>query len=384
MRMVRSLLAALLTFLIPSLVLAATVAGERTLVLNEAPIDNTYLVGTDVTVTAPLPADLVAGGTTLNVFAPVAGDVMLAGATINVAREVGGDLRAAAGSISIQDDVAGDLVLGGGAITVSGKANDIRIAGGTVRVTDGSMGPATIYGADVFLSGEFGGDVEVVSSNSVTIGEGTIIRGSLKYNAPQQAAIPASAVIEGGVEYTGRSAYLPTIEEAQTFALAGAGVFMLVKVIAMLVLVGLIAGLFPTFAERVVDRIRGKRPGKFILLALLGFGIFVAAPVLILLLLVSFVGIGVALILMALYALLFMLAYVYAAILLGALVAQLIFKRSVFTWRHALMGALVLQLIGMVPYIGGVLVAVLAAASAGSIVITVYRFSFTRLAEDPL
>ncbi len=382
--MVRFLTAALLLLLIPGSVLAATVAGDRTLVLTEAPIDNTYLVGTDVTVTVPLPADLTAAGTTLKVFSPVEGDVMLAGATINVAREVGGDLRALGGSISIQDDVTGDLVLGGGAITVSGKAKDIRIAGATVRVTDGSTGPVTIYGADVFISGEFAGDVHVVASNSFTIGEGTVIEGALKYNAPQQAAVPATAQINGGVEYTGSSTYLPTIEEAQTFALAGAGVFMLVKLIAALVLTGLLAGLFPLFTNRVADRVLGRRPGQFVLLALLGFGIFVAAPFLILLLLVSFVGIGLAFLLGVLYALLFMLAYVYAAVLAGAAIARFAFKRHTYSWRWALVGVLVLQVIDFIPYMGPIAVSVLSAAAAGAIAMLAYRFLFKRLADEPL
>lgn len=382
--MVRSTLAALLLLLVPGISFAATVAGDTTLVLTEAPIDNTYLVGTDITVTVPLPADLVGGGTALKVFAPVAGDVLLAGATVNVAREVGGDLRALGGSISIQDDVAGDLILGGGAVTVSGKAKDIRIAGGTVRVTDGSTGPVTIYGADVFLSGDFAADVEVVSSNSISIGEGTLIRGTLKYNAPQEASIPESAQIDGGVEYTGRSAYLPTIEEARTFALAGAGVFVLVKLLSALVLAGLIAGLFPVLAHKVVERTLGVRPGKFTVLALLGFAVFVATPVFILLLTVSFVGIGLALVLAAGYALLFMLAYVYAGIIAGAALAKHVFKRSTFNWRHALLGVLVLHIVAAVPYVGNIVVAVLSAAAAGALMITLYRFAFKGLADEPL
>ncbi|MBU0750180.1 hypothetical protein KKH15_01540 [Patescibacteria group bacterium] len=382
--MVRFLLAALLILLVPGSALAATVAGDRTVVLTEAPVDNTYLVGTDVTVTVPLPADLVAAGTSLKVFAPVKGDVMLAGATINVAREVGGDLRAVGGSISIQDDVAGDLILGGGSVTVSGKAKDIRIAGGSVRVTDGSTGPVTIYGTDVFLSGAFAGDVTVVASNTVTLGEGTSIQGALKYNASQQAGIPESVTVLGGVEYTGASTYLPTIEEAKTFALAGTGVFLTVKFIAALVLTGLLAGLFPVFTEKLTQRVLRRRPGQVVLLALLGFGIFVATPVFILLLLVSFVGIGLAVLLGILYALLFVLAYVYAAVLVGALIAHFAFKRDIFTWRWALLGVLALQILDFIPYVGPIAVSVLSAAAAGTIALIAYRFAFKRLANDPL
>lgn len=337
-------------------------------------------------VNVPLPADLCVAAGTLTVAAPISGDVLAAGATIDIQKPVAGDVRVAGGRVDVDDTVGGDLMAAGGFVTVSGKAKDINIGGGTVQVLDGSNGPVTIYGADVYLSGEFNGDVEVVAADKVTLGEGTVIHGVLKYNAPEQADIPASAHIDKGVDYIGSVAYLPTVQQAKTFAIAGLWVFFLVRVTAALVATGLIAGLFPLLTERVIETVYTRTFERFILTTLLGFAAFVAVPVLILLLLVSFVGIGIALILASAYALFLFVAYAYAAVLAGSALMYAIRKRQKLswqiTWRGALLGVLVLSVVGSIPVVGIVLKIVLAAAAGGALLSIFYRFAFRPARTD--
>lgn len=371
----------LLASLAPAPALAATLASARTLVISEAPADNLYLAGTDVNVTIPLPADLSAVGGTLTISGPVSGDVLLAGGTVEVAQAVEGDLRVVGGRIIVHSSVQGDLMLAGGSVTASSSARDTHIVGGTVNLV-GSGGKVHVYGADVILSGEFLGDVDVVASDSLTLAEGTRIEGALTYDAPQEASIPSHTVITKGVMYNGASSYLPTVEQAKTFAIAGASVFLLVRIIAVLIAAGLLAGLFPVFSQQVVDRALVRTPGRFVLLALLGFGIVVAAPVLIFILLVSFVGIGVAFLLGTAYVLLLMLGYLYAGILAGAVLARRFMKRSRVTWKFAILGMLALYLIGVIPVLGDLLTFVLFLAATGAIVSIAYTFTFVREDED--
>ncbi|MBU1293028.1 hypothetical protein KJ819_03130 [Patescibacteria group bacterium] len=367
----------LVLLLTPGAVSAATLASARTLVITEAPLENLYLTGTDITLTVPLPADLLAFGGTLSVAAPIAGDALLGGGTISITHPIEGDLRAAGGQVTVSAPVSGDLMLAGGSVVASTTARDTRIIGGTVRLT-GSGGPVVIYGADVTLSGEFAGDVEVIASDRITLEEGTIINGTFEYDAPQQAAIPASAEIIGAVTYIGASSYLPTIEQAKTFALAGASVLFVVKIIAVLILAGLFAGLFPVFSQRVADKALARTPGRFALLGLLGFGMVFATPMLILLLAVSFVGIGVAFILATAYVLLLAVGYVYAGILAGAALSRGLMKRTQVTWKFALLGMLALYLISVVPVVGGLVSFVLFLVATGSIISILFHFAFTR------
>lgn len=368
---------------LPTSLSAATFASARTLVISDAPADNAYLAGTDVTVAAALPADVLAAGGTVSIAAPVAGDAMLAGGTVTVGRPVEGDLRAVGAQVSVSAPVAGDLALAGGTVTASSTARDTRIIGGTVRVT-GSGGAVTVYGADISLSGTFEGDVSVTASDRLTLLEGTIINGSLRYDAPQEALIPASASILDGVTYTGASSYLPTIEQAKTFAIAGASVFLLVRILAVLLAAALLAGIFPAFAQVVADRALARSPGRFALLVLLGFGVVFATPVFIFILLASFVGMGVAFLLLAAYVLLIMLGYLYAGVLAGATLGRGLLKRQVVTWKLAVVGMLALYLVGMVPVVGGIVTFILFLAATGAIVVLAHRFAFGRIAADPL
>ncbi len=88
----------------------------------------------------------------------------------------------------------------------------------------------------------------------------------------RRRAFRARAVVAGGVSYIGSSSYLPTNEEAKRFAIAGAGVLFVVKVLAALITAGLVAGLFPAFSNAIADAALSHSLRRFVLLALLGFG----------------------------------------------------------------------------------------------------------------
>ncbi|MDB5264815.1 MAG: hypothetical protein JWN64_386 [Parcubacteria group bacterium] len=378
----QSIALALILFLAaPFAASASELQAKRTLVVSETPATNAYLLGTDITVVAPLKADVIAAGATVTINNSVAGDVLAVGGTVDVKKPVLGDVRAVGGRIIIEDTVAGDLMLAGGSITASTTASDTHVVGGSINL-NGSGGPVYAYGADIVLSGTFNGDVDVVASDRLTLAEGTVINGVLKYNAPQQAEIPDSSMVHGGVTYTGSSSYLPTVEEAKTFAIAGAGVFFVVRVIAALVAAGLVGGLFPIFAERVADRALGRSLRSFILLALLGFGVCVATPVFIILLLVSFVGMGVAILLAAIYVLLLIAGYLYAGILAGAALYRGVLKRERLTWQSAVLGMLVLYLVGVIPGMGLAVTLVLSFAAIGTIITIAYNFAFAKEEVD--
>lgn len=374
-----SLLLAVL--LLPLGVQAAALASARTLVISEPLTENAYLAGTDISLAAPLAADLSAAGGTITVSAPVTGDALLAGGTVNIRKPILGDVRAVAGELLIDNTIGGDLVAAAGILTASTTAKDMRLAGGTIRLV-GSGGDVSVYGADVYLSGTIRGDVSVTASDKLFVADNTRIEGTLKYNAPQAVALPASAVVVGGVTYVGSAAYLPTNEEAKRFAVAGAGVLLVVRVLTVLIAAGLVAGLFPRLADQVAERIMGGTMRRPILLALLGFAALVATPVFILILLASFVGIAVALLLAAGYALLLLLAYLYAGVLAGAALSRALFKRDRITWRTAVLGMLSLSLIGMLPTFGILVVAVLTFAAAGTLLAILYQFSFGRASVE--
>ncbi len=379
--MMRASVLALVLLLLPSSLFAATVQGARTMVLSEPPEGNAYLLAADMTVAVPIMGDIIALAGGMVTSALVTGDAMLFGGSIDVRKGITGDLRAIGARITVEDGVMGDITALGGTITVHSTPAYAWIGGARVTLTNGAEGDVTIYGSTIVLGGTFEGDIDVVASDRITLEEGTVINGSLRYDAPQQVEVPEGVTVAGGVTYTGKS-YLPTTEEAYTFAIAGVVLFFLIKILAAVIAAGLLAGIFPVFAQAVADRTLSYSVNRFLMLTALGFAILVAAPVLILLLLLSFAGAIVAIVLLAAYILLLLLAYLYAAVIAGAALSRAISKRSAFLWRDAVFGMLALSLVGLVPYLGWIVILFLVATAAGAIASFFYALAFMHEEED--
>lgn len=357
------------------------VAGSSVLVSTTTSA-NVYAVGGTAAVTSAVKGDLTAFGGSLTVHAPLSGDALLAGGSVRLKSPVSGDARLFGGDINITERVTGDLVAIGGSVQASGGgAAHTFIIGGEVLLTGGAEGPVAIYGNKVTLDGTYAGDVEVTAGGRFTLLPGTRIHGELRYQAPQEAIVSPSAIVEGGIRYTGAS-YLPTSEEARAIALASFGVFLFVKILGALILAGLVAGLFPTFVDTVVSRaVRGSAGKKFLTL-LLGFGVFVATPICVVLLSITFVGLGLAALLTLAYLLLIPLASIYAAIVLGSFIARYVFKRATLRWSDAVVGMLALFLLWSLPLIGGLVISLTVLYMVGVLTALVYRFAFPRTTSD--
>jgi hypothetical protein len=107
-------------------------------------------------------------------------------------------------------------------------------------------------------------------------------------------------------------------------------------------------------------------------------GVLIATPVLIILLSVSLVGGGLALLLGPAYVLLIFLSYIYAGILVGGALRYSATKRSptLISWRNALAGMLLFFIVGNIPYLGGAITFIAVCLILGFIVSGLYAFGF--------
>ncbi len=345
---------------------SATFRAERDIVVSSSSPANAYVAGGSVAVTAAVAGDLTVAGGSILLASPVAGDALLFGGTTDLRSAVAGDLRALSGRLELEAPVMGDVVAVAGAFTDTiGSARTMLVIAANATL-GGARGPVTVYANNVALGGDYAGDVDVVASGRVALAPGTVIHGSLKYQSPEQVVVGEGATVEGGIEYDGAS-YLPTAEQTRAIALAGFGVFLLVKVLGLLMLAGLLAGLFPALTEAITERALGGARRPVVLTTLLGFAVLVATPMLLVLLAITFVGIGIALLVGAAYLLLCILAFTYAGIIIGAALARTLFKRTEVYWRDAIVGMLVLSVVWLVPVVGSIIVFLLTAFAAGAL-----------------
>jgi len=376
----RTLLAAFVFLLLPVSAVAtdapSSFSAARSLITASSSPGNSYAAGISVVVTAPVAGDLSAVGGSVVVTAPVAGDEMLVAGTVYSRARVSGDLRTLGGSIHIEEPIAGDLVAFGFSVQDTGRvAGSVFIGAVDIAVSDGAAGPVTLYGNSVSLAGDFESDVTVIASGRLTLAARTTIRGKLSYQAPETAAIPASATILGGVEYTNAS-YLPDAGTSRILGFVSIGLFLFARILGALIVAGLLAGLFPRLSDAISERAHTKDMRSILLTMLLGFAVLVATPVLLILLSLTFVGFGIALLLSILYALLAFLAVLYAGILLGSMFARRFMHRSTALWHDGVLGMLALSLISLVPVAGLFVVMLLTLFSAGTLLHLFFRFAF--------
>jgi len=90
----------------------------------------------------------------------------------------------------------------------------------------------------------------------------------------------------------------------------------------------------------------------------------------------TFVGIGLAFLLLVLYALLALLAVMYAGILLGSLFARRFRERDIVLWHDGVLGMLALSFIAFVPAIGLFVAFLLTVFSAGALLQLFFSFAF--------
>ena len=377
--MQRTLLAVLVLLLVPAGALAArppaSFSAARSLLVASSSPGNAYFAGMSIVSTAPVAGDLSALGGSLVVAAPVRGDELLLSGSASIRAAVSGDLRIAGGNLDIEAPVAGDLIALGYDVEDSGRpGGTVFITAVNAAITNGAAGPVTVYGNNVSLAGDFAGDVTVVAGGRVSLAEHTTIRGRLSYQAPEPAVIPASASIEGGVEYTSAS-YLPDAGTSRTLALIGMGFFLFARILGALILAGLLAGLFPRLAEEVARRAY-TNPRSILLTMLLGFAILVATPVLLVLLSLTFVGLGLASLLLILYALLALLSVMYAGILLGSVFARRFAHRDTVLWHDGVFGMLALSLVAFVPVIGLLAILLFTIFTSGALLQLFFRLAF--------
>lgn len=378
--MQRTIIILLIALLLPASVVAvrapSSFSAGKSLIVDSSSAGNSYATGFSVVRTAPVAGDFLALSGSIVTASPVSGDEILLAGSVNSRASVGGDFRAIGGSINVEESVAGDLVAFGFSVRDSGMAKgNVFIVAANVTMTNGSDGPVTIYGNNISLDGNFAGNVNIVASGKITLTASTTIVGKLSYEAPEEATIPFPKEVLGGIEYTNAS-YLPNVGTSRILSFISIGFFLFVRILGALILAGLLAGLFPKLAEAVVERALTKRPSSVLLTTLLGFAVFVVTPILFLMLALTFVGFGLAILLFIGYIFITFLSLVYAGILLGGAFARRYMKREVVLWHDGVLGMLALSLISLVPYAGIIVALLLTTFSAGALLLTFFYFVF--------
>lgn len=322
--------------------------------------------GDDVTIreSETINEDLYIAGGNITVTGTVNGDVLIAGGNVWIDGAVNGDVLAMGGMVSIRGVVSDDVRAAGGQVRVSGTIEDnLAIAGGSVDVaSDGIVnGETTVASGDLRLSGTTQ-DVRAAVGN-VTVAESARINGDLTYWSDGVADVSPGATITGTLQRRD----IPGQEVTQSERI----ISFIISTLATALFAYFFILLFPNKSTALVDEAR-RRPGWSILWGLV---FLVVVPISIFLLMISVVGIPLALVALMLYLALLYLGYLATVVIVGEWITRGVAKiqgkpreKARTAWVAPLVGAIVLAIAGLVPVIGWVAVCVAFLIGLGALI----------------
>ncbi|MCX6796088.1 MAG: hypothetical protein NTW06_01165, partial [Candidatus Falkowbacteria bacterium] len=278
--------------------------------------------------------------------------------------EVGGNVRMLGGSININGKVNGNLTAGAGFINLQSNAQihkDVIIGAGNLEVR-GKIGRDLIgAGGNFVLAGEIGQNARLwvdqnVRSKSpmfkkttvpLTITEQAKINGSLIYTSSANASIASGATIKGETKHN-----LPKTRELQKGNLAAFyGWMKIIGLFAMLVVGLVLINLWREEIKKITEIDKWQdRLGRS-----LGWGLVVLflTPFIIIILMITIIGIPLALMIGGLWLIALYVSKILAAILIGrAIVAKWWNKQKDSLATAMILGVFIIWLLCFIPALG--------------------------------
>lgn len=293
--------------------------------------------------------DLYAAGSTLTIGNEINGDVFAAGQDLTIDGVVKGDVRVAGSVVTINGTVEGNVLVAGSTvkITKDAKINGYLNAYGATVVFDGTVEKdAHIGGADVALNGVFNGEVSI-ESEKVTVGKDATIVKTVAVTGPNAPVVNNDA-LKDKVTFTEKDLQMERQESWQD-ELMGTIQSLLYWFVASALIAAVVLQLLHRPVMRSVETLEAKAWNSIGV----GFALLICVPVAGVLLMITIIGIPLALFLLALYIFALCLSTIPASLWLGQ---KLLPSQSDGNFRGVffqyLAGNLIIMILAATPFIG--------------------------------
>jgi hypothetical protein len=336
---------------------AFEVARGDSVIVKQRVNDDLLAAGQRVEIQAAINGDLAVAGASVSIEEPVAGYAMAAGRKVDINAPVQNDLWAAGASIEVNAPIGDNALLAGRNIKVHSSAavgGDARIAGGTVTLEAPIERNLNIAARDALISSEIGGSVEA-RVQRLKVLPGGVIRGDLVVHSPYPPEISSEANVLGQVRFN------ETAERNQWIWLW----WWLFGFAALLALGFAAVALSPLWTHAVAAKIT-ERPGASALTGVLGLFL---APLIAALLLITIIGIPLAIILLAFYVVAILLSGVFVAYRTGVWLLRPFGRGNASPWMRMAAGALIVSFFMSLPWIGGIVQLIVLMIGFGALVL---------------
>jgi len=284
-----------------------------------------YCAGQNVTISGKINGDVFCAGQTVIVSGKIDGSVRLAAQNVIMTGTVGNSATVASQSLILDKSstISRDLLGGSQSITINGTVKRDIVVGAENLTINGTIGrniKGDIQTTAVGSTGSIGGNMEYTGMNDPTVANGGKISGKVIRTTPKEQP---------------NSNYSPFAFDIAWFIYS-----LLSTVIFSLMLILLIPRIV---SEAAISTI--KKPG---LAVLVGSGAVIFAPVVLLLLFLTIIGIPIAMFILLLGFIILMLATPFTGYLLG----KVILKSSKKPVLIMLAGTSILTISYAIPVIG--------------------------------
>ncbi len=307
---------------------------------------NFYSVGNKVSNSGEIQGDWFALGSTVTNNGTVSEDALVIAGTVQFHGSTSDDVRILAGEAVVADRIGGNLTVVAGSVKVLSSAHiegDVLLYANDVEIV-GSVG-GTIMGrvTRLRIDGEIGGDVDI-KVNQLTLGDRAQIEGDVLYESTQEIQRAQNSVVAGQVNKRTPPDTSQTVAER-----------------AQDLLIPLLVVLFTALSFYLIWRQRMMRllfpiTDTILLNSLIGFGVLLFTPLVIVLFFVSILGSLVGGFLLITYLLLLLGAIALSGPFLGILFGRFVLKRQQFDPLAIFIGCLILFIMVLVPILGPVLI----------------------------
>ena len=344
----------------------------------EAAIGDTQLTaGDDVQIDEPVKGSAFAAGGRVGVTARVERSAWLSGGDVTVSAPIGRDLYMAGGDLRLESVVYGRLRAAGGHVRIAREAlvdGDASLAGASIEVDGGIGGRLRAYGESIVINGAIGGDAELTGER-IRIGPDARIAGSLYYRSGRPIVIDSQAVVSGEVaERQKDRRWLRRIGRGETFV-GSSFSFGLVLIGALMILA------LPRFTREAGANLR-ERPA---VAGGVGIAMVLGVPLMLLLLVLTVIGIPLAILFAFGYAALLLFGYLVAAIFVGDSVLWRVQAEKLQSawWRilFMLLALVAIAVIKLVPFVGSLVVVLLFIGGIGAFTMRAWK-GFRRDSEE--
>ncbi|MBD3298240.1 MAG: hypothetical protein GF341_06265 [candidate division Zixibacteria bacterium] len=331
-------------------------------------LDDLFIAAGDVSVNSHIVGDLFAAGATITVgdSAVIENSVAAVGQRVDINGNIINSARAFAQDISIRGHIERNLIAFSATLILDEAGwieNDITAFGGKLISGGRVGGNITGEAEEVVISGQVDGDIDVTAGEVIVLSS-AIVGGELRYESEQEANIDEGAQIFEGVERVAPKA--KDTGYSLGSLLWDAWWFLAAFIVGVVVLV-----LFRRLTLDVKDTVLTSS-----LVSLgLGFLFLVCLPVAAGVLVITLLGVPLAILVMAVWAVLLYLAKILVGFAVGEwLLARFRGGRTSPPVISLIVGLLILTFVTLIPYVGFLVKVMIVSLGFGGFFITAYRY----------